>query len=148
MCELSSVLEVSQKPFIGYKVALQHKRSKKYYSPAMGCEYKVGPVPVVNEQKCLTNYFRDDILSDEFNLFKKNMVGRTAVFESLDVAEELKYVMGDVAYYGVEEDEDYDVVILKMTISGKLMRGYYTIGLVKSDVVAGRHIDKIEKLKK
>ena len=128
MCRLIEKLD--QRQFTGYKVAV--KKGNKYYSPAMGCEYKVGEVERVDHQRNLTTHFASDIL---LNCYVPEMIGRTSVFKRMRSAVWLRNILSRCLLDGAS------AVILKMTVTDYLMSGYY--GDPWDPVVAGRRIKKI-----
>lgn len=130
MCQLSDT-PLKRKQFTGYKVAV--KKNGKYYSPAMGFEYKVGKVPKIRKQKRIGNYFNDCILNkSELSPFKENMVGRTSVF-----------VIKDCRKIRILKKGIKDNVILKITIKKDLLKGFYD----GCSVIAGKEITKITEIK-
>jgi hypothetical protein len=131
MCELTDEV-IQEESFTGYKRVLII--GGRYYSPAMGIEYKeemdlpeLTPKDVSkNHTHARSNFCPPfDILSGD--AFRTNMQGRTAVFLKLSDA-----------IYSADTDED----IVKMTISKDLLAGEYT----RKPVKAGKHIDKIERI--
>lgn len=131
MCYLSENLK--EKKVIGYKVAL--KKDDKYFSPAMGFEYTVGPVPIVEKQIALTGNFSTRILEEPIT-FETNMVGRTALFATIASARKFANTMLDYT------PGKYIVCIITMKLEGGLMGGVYG----SADVVAGRSILEIKEV--
>lgn len=134
MCDL--INNLTEQSVTGYKVALQHKKNKRFYSSAMGFQYRRGPVPIITKQIRLCTLWRNNILSS-VSLYKNNMIGRTAIYENIEDAEDLaKNITSNTPLV------IYDVVILKMTISNNIMEGYYAF----SEVYAGKNIVKYKKV--
>jgi len=135
MCDLMKELE--EKEFTGYKVVAKHKQNGKYYSIAMGFCYNDSEIiPVVEEQNRIGHYFVGDIL--KHITFKNEMVGRTAVFKSLDQAKELlEEIMEDSDHY----DLNYNFIIVEATVLEDLLGFYYI-----NPVVAGRKIKFISEV--
>lgn len=126
--------KLNKETYTGYKAVIKNRR--KYYSPAVGTEYKVGPVK--GAKKFLANtqsdWQRADILNPEADTFVKNYFGKTAVFCKKDDAESTARR---------EVDNSGKWVIVKMTISGDLRRG----NLAGDGVVVGTRIEMIEEVK-
>lgn len=142
MCTLTK--EIEQKQFTGYKVAYKNKITGKYYSPAMGIEYKPNmKIPNIKKQNRIGSFFCEDILTSPF-LFKEKMVGRTAVFKSLVVAKKLYRDIHNGISFNDAQRELYEVCILEMTIKKDLMKGYYEDN---GNVVAGKIIVKLKEIK-
>lgn len=130
MCNLTDT-RIHRKSYTGYKRVLIV--DGRYFSPAMGIEYKEGmnlpilfPSDVVDKKIYMYSEFIPacDILNFAS---EKRMQGRTAVYTKLKTAH---------SDMGIGES------IIKMTISKHLLKGSYSA----YDVVAGKHIDKIEPL--
>ena len=112
MCKIKEKADL--KEFTGYKVAL--KVDGKYYSPATGIEYKLGPVTVATEKgKYIDCCFEDNLLNPESRIFNNAMHGNTALFEDKQGALRLMSVM----------NRDFLIVILKMTLSDLTYYGEY-----------------------
>jgi hypothetical protein len=135
MCFLTDEYWVDE--FIGYKVAAQHKKTKRYHSVAMGFQYRKGAVPNVKHQNRIGKFFCDDILIGITR--NEDMIGRTAAFSSPLDAIDLLYEMKSAP-----QDYNYELVVIKIKLSGELMEGYYHGA---SPVVAGRNIVSYRKLK-
>ena len=136
MCNLTD--KIKDKTFTVYKVA--REVDGRYYSPATGIEYTVGPVPVPKKQGSLSVqsgqrglFFFKNVLDPAEAYFNPNMIGRTAGFiHPWDAQKEITHLKSYV--FNVK------FVILKMILSEDLMRGHYG----GDPVVAGKHIDEIE----
>ncbi len=132
------------KTITGYKIAAQNKRTKKFYSVAMGFEYHNNmDVPKIEIQQQIGGYFIKDLLTA---VFEKNMSGRTAVFPASNKTslESVRTLAGGIRERLYDDKRKYKIVIIKMTLSGSLMEGVYKIDGSPKTVIAGRHIDKIE----
>lgn len=106
MCKILN--KTRRKSFTGFKVA--HKIGNRYYSPATGVEYKVGPVTpatgIIQSRTSGGGNWSSHILNEDSSFFCKEMYGKTSVFKSLeDLANTI---------YELFKNE----VVLKMTISG------------------------------
>ena len=127
-----------------YKVAIKNNSTGKYYSPATGIEYKVGPVEVCDsyykacENVNRSNYFRlGNIYDDNGGAYTILMKGRTAGFVELEHAEYLRKNIAE------NKTKVINLVILKLQLSDSLMLGYYNM----DDVIAGKYINSITELK-
>lgn len=141
MCNLIEPVLKSRSRVV-YKVAI--KINGRYYSPAMGHEYKVGDVPTLVEQFRLTNYFINDILHDNFIELMK---GRTARFIKCRDAISFKNIINNYLTQGKP-------VVLRLRLSKELLEGSYYVAddnIVETNykpVIAGKHIDSIKELSK
>ena len=139
MCKLIEEYK-KNKTFTGYKIVYINKDGK-ILSPVMGIEYKEGEkIPKLDksifETKEHTIYPESvwvspaKIISD---YFEEKMIGKTGVFVSKYAAN--SYLFNEILKLGEEK-------VVKITISGNLMKGY-TAGYT---IVAGEKIEKIEEL--
>ena len=139
MCDLHT--KSRRKQFTGYKVVAKHKETGNYYSIAMGFQYKIGKVPIVEEQKQIGNAFCNTILHPLHVGWRNEMMGRTAVFTKLYQACGKR---NDI--YGNMHNRDldvYDIIIIKMTLRDSLMNGEYGW----RDIVAGKEIVEMKEFK-
>lgn len=144
MCELTENLKAKSR--IGYKVAV--KKGGKYYSPAMGHEYKTGDVPIITEQKEMgTGFFIDDIL---FRNYKENMVGRSAAFVKKEDAKNLYFTIFKRI---INQRNSFllKLVILKVRLSKELMNGEYKFNfkfnlIYHYSVIAGKHMKILKEV--
>lgn len=127
MCELKEEI-LKLESFTGYKVAV--KMNDKYYSPAMGCVYRIGKIRPIKQQRRIGNYFKARLFLSNF---KPLLVGRTAVINNYDNA----YWMRE----SIQDTTNEKVVILKMTIADELLEGRYE-GML---VIAGKRILNMEE---
>lgn len=131
MCELTKRL--GTEPREVYKVVAF--KDGKIYSCAMGFEYKVGKVPIVDKQRKIQGNFAT--IKKGRGCFRKNLQGRTAGFLTEQTARfSWIFTMKRTMSWG------YDPRIAKFTLSKALMRGNFEC----CPVIAGRYIDKIELL--
>ena len=116
MCKILN--RTRKKVFTGLKVA--HKIGNRYYSPATGVEYKVGPVTPATKiiRSKTSSHWSSQILNKDGNFFCKEMYGKTSVFKSLEDLTSIIHVLLQTE------------VILKMTISG---------GIWKAEMATGRY---------
>ena len=133
MCNLT--LKLDTPSFTGWKVVAVHKKTGRYYSPAMGCMYrKDGQVPIPKEQKRLTSWFADNILNRSRGwAFVKGMVGRTGVFTN---SADANHFMRELLYNHALNDS-FTLSVIEATVSKDLMKGIYSF---YGHVVAGRRI--------
>jgi hypothetical protein len=131
MCDLIDK-RIHSKSFTGYKRVL--KIRGRYFSPAMGIEYKEGmnlpelsPGDVPQKSIYKGSAFTEPDLILRSICYSELMQGRTAVYRHLE---------------GAWDRSCTGETIIRMTISGCLLKGDYG----DKKVVAGRHIDKIEPL--
>ena len=131
MCNLTKKSRAKSKT--GWKIVAVNKKGN-YYSLAMGCKYpKNGRVPVVREQKQISNDFVNDILTGSMSGYCEEMVGRTAIFLVKGAAQyEIRRCTNCILGYTVE--------IKKAIISDDIMLGNYGW----EEVAAGRHIKFLE----
>ncbi len=136
MCDLN--LDSIHEKTEGYKIVARKPNGKRYFSLAMGFKYPLdGHIPIVRKQRRISSGFKSDIISELSAAYRKNMIGRTAVFISLTDA---RY---DYIYIKERQIErEYKVVIIRVEITGDIMSGVYA----GSQVVAGRHIRFIEEV--
>lgn len=130
MC--TNIRESKKKSFIGYKVVIMKKG--RYYSPAMGIEYKKGLVKIPKRQKILNEHYRRDILK---GCFVEGMVGRTAVFR---YKRDARKVMCEMR--GSELEKNASTRLIKMKIKGEMCLGEYGC----YPVVLGKSIVFMRKL--
>lgn len=136
MCNLTDVYP--EKSFTGYKVAI--KRDGKYYSPAMGVEYKEGEDVIIPEKQKGLSFYVNDILNPEQPYYNDKMTGRTAVFLDEKTATSYRDRMeSELSDY----KDEVELCVIKITLSKELMSGY---AIFAGEVVAGKHIDKIEEV--
>lgn len=133
MCNLISELE--EKIVTVYKVAA--KKDNKYYSPALGIEYKIGKVEIPTVQNRLCKAFTDNILDTHSGAYNTTMIGRTAGFKYLKDA---KIKKSSWEYYGVTPS--YVLVILKIQLSQELLLGNY----IGDTVYAGKEIVSMKEI--
>lgn len=127
MCDL--IYKCDEEEVTGYKVAV--KIDDKYFSPATGLEYKVGPIPLqFKYQKHVADFV--NVLDENNECYNTNMTGRTCVFRDLESAKHKQN-----KWYSF-----YELIILKMTISNDLLSGYYST----SEVYGGKNIVSMEEL--
>ncbi len=143
MCTLYSDSYPDESIPMCYKVVLKRKADGKYISAAMGFEYVSGDlVPVVVQQKKIA-YFNSDILK---NCFERKMAGRTAAFENLVGANDLRDKIADslagLVVMGFERPGVYQVVVLVVRLRGDVVRGYYG----PDSVYAGRRMDIVKEV--
>lgn len=140
MCELVKK-NLKYKEFTGYKIVAKHIKNGKYYSIAMGFRYpKNGPVPIPKKQKRIVISFNEHILDKSaHDGFRKNMVGRTAVYVTSGIAKNALH------HYKIEQNNTtiFKYIIVKATIYNDLMEGKYGSHIV----VAGKSIKFKEELK-
>jgi hypothetical protein len=119
----------------GYKVAVKH--NGKYYSPATGIQYKVGPVKIPTRKgKRATSYF-NEILKPTSDSHISRYAGFTAIFTDLFDASRLRVNMQE----HFEDDElSNSIIVLEMILSDGLHHGRYRHGRV----YLGKHIDALE----
>jgi len=139
MCHLKE--RYKRKTVTGWKVAIHE--NGKLLSPATLIEYKVGPVTSREYSKELEvkrfgeycQYFYFGLLDQRDSCaFSTKMTGRTAVFTEK---------INAVSFFKVLEkrtNEDKKLVLIRVTLSGDLLKGKYDW----SEVVAGKHIDKVK----
>jgi len=146
MCNLYKALNKDK--VTGYKVVA--KRKGKYYSLAMGFQYKQ---PEHNfgkrlVQRPITSHFSTLILKERLGLFKKEMVGKTAAFTNLKEAKTLRCSVNKSQRNNVIKEE---IVIIKVELTNDLMQGNctmsrgYTLRVV--NVVAGHTMKVIKEIK-
>jgi hypothetical protein len=133
MCVIEGDLEV---PVVsGYKVAVVSKTTGKFYSPATGIEYKVGPVETPNTLGVMAvSIFFHNVLNPAEPANNPSYEGFTAVFEDVLAAE---WLHEDMKLNSISRNK---IVILKMTLSQNLKHGTYS----HSKVFLGKHIDSLE----
>jgi hypothetical protein len=131
MCNLNKKSDLDK--FVGYKLVAKHKETGKYYSLAMGFEYVEGElIPVPETQTRIAEVFNENILTG--SSFVEEMVGRTAVYDSLSPTEMELPIFSHLTF------DQYETRIMKVEISEDLMTGSYAI----SRVTAGRRIKFLE----
>jgi hypothetical protein len=135
MCTITTVINDKER-VTGYKYALKKKSNGKYYSPAIGCEYKVGRVPRCRKQKALDDGFISIILRRDGPIFNKLFYGKTSVFISYCDAYNFIWNHRRVILSG------YIFVILKMTLSKNLFNGFYDY----KRLYIGEYIESIEEV--
>lgn len=128
------------KVFTGYKVALKHKETGKYYSPSTGVEY--GPdltMPRIRKKVKdftvyvgLLNPFRN------YYLYEEVMQGKTGVFVQQRHA---RLLLASVRKR--LSRSDYDAVLLRMKIKGDLWHALFN---AQQPVVVGSTIKSIKEL--
>lgn len=132
--------------FTGYKVAIKRRDKNgkvRYYSPATGVEYKVGPVEIPKSQNnYISVYFAGNLLNPKSAPFRKELVGYTAVFVERHDAEILFYDILDGLF--LTEYTNTDIVIVYMTIKEKLWKGVYRC--MYAPVIAGKYISEIKEI--
>lgn len=138
MCNL--IKKSEKEEFIGYKVVA--KKGKKYYSIALGFEYKQ-PKHVFNgirtKQKAIITCWAK-ILNPMSDFFSDAMVGRTAAIASFKKTMAWKNTLRfDLLKRG------YDLVIVKVKLTGDLMEGNYEFP--NFEVVAGRTMEILEEVR-
>ena len=121
------------KTVVAYKVVAKRISDGTYHSLAMGCAYpklgEWGTLPEVKVQKTIGPYFNPDILNKFYNLF---MAGRTVALLSLKSAKAyLKHEHDRISRFCVEDNINYEVVLVKVLINEELLTGDY------SDVLNG-----------
>ena len=128
MCIL--IRKTRKKSVTGYKIALKIKG--RYYSPAAGIEYKVGPVKGVTKagKNALEEW--SWVFNPAEGFYSSRYFGKTAVYLS---PERLKANIK-------ESWHRYGACLLKMTISGDIWETDYSLG----KTFAGDHIDKMEEV--
>jgi len=108
--------------FSGFKVVA--KKNNNYYSIAIGFKYQSGKKMFKRKKQKVIAYFGNDILRANFSGyggFRKEMVGRTSVFKNRKTAINLaKLIKRHLDY-----SKNFDIVIIKATIKGKLYEGTY-----------------------
>ena len=125
MCKITK--KSRKKTFTGYKSVVVVRG--KYYSPATGVLYKVGPVPVVKNKRVNAEGGYVDMLNPKNKFYNPRMMGKTGVFYTQTQAMQL---------YPSD-------AMLKMTISGDLHEGTIADQFrFEADLIVGNHIDKIE----
>jgi hypothetical protein len=132
MCELTGPFE--KKSFTGYKIAVHELSTGKIRSSCMGFIYKPGKIPIIKNQRNLTCYWSDGILKSSL-YYNKQMEGRTMVFVHKEDAAKLFDELSDMVVH-----LKYAVILLKMTITGDLLKGNYN----HRDIIAGTHIKTIK----
>ena len=130
MCDL---LRVSTEEKIeGYKLVAKKLKGKRYFSLAMGFKYpRDGHIPIVKKQRRISSGFKSDIISERSVAYRRDMIGRTAIYIHRAAARE--------DYYYVKErvmEKGYEVVMVRAEITGDIMEGLYA----GCKVTAGRHI--------
>jgi len=141
MCDLGMHYKPSSSGVVtitGFKVVAMCEG--KHYSISMGfCYDDYEMIPIVKEQKRISNYFRDDILTK--NPFRDLMVGRTAVFLDLYAAARLlKNIFSESNYIFI--NDKFKFIIKRANVSIDLLSGTYN----DNPVVAGRKIDFFEEI--
>jgi len=139
MCKILN--RTRKKVFTGLKVA--HKIGNRYYSPATGVEYKVGPVTPTTKiirSKTSGHWWSSQILDKDGSFFCKEMYGKTSVFKSLEDLTSIIHVL-------LQSE-----VILKMTISGGIWKAEMVIGRfssipLKVNTVASLKVNTVGSLK-
>jgi len=140
MCDL--IRGTRKKKVIGWKIVAVHKKTKEYYSIAMGCKYpKKGKVPIVRVMKptCsgfasitgrnIREYWEKYHNRSKFGGFRINMVGRTAIFKrKTDAKSQLEHISPN--------NSNYIIKIKKAEVSENLLEGVYN----HRPVCAGEHI--------
>lgn len=123
MCKVHSRY-IEAPTFTGYKIALKHKQTGKYYSPSTGIEYYER-----QQMPCLHKKVRN-ICQSWQNPFRKDfydplMQGKTGVFYNEDHAwiRRLKIEKDD---FGLSH-RFYQPVVLQMTIEGDLWCAYFGV---------------------
>lgn len=140
MCVLTKYIK--KKTATVFKIVAKEKETGKYWSVAMGFIYpKKGYVPEVVEQKALTiNWSKRILYKNEF-LYKKNMVGRTAGFVK---KEDVSYLLDSVTDNLF--NSKFEIVIVKVTLSGALMEGTYETGCNDCEIIAGKYIERMKEV--
>lgn len=126
--------------FTGYKLVA--KKDDKYYSSFTGQELIIGEVPLPPETCTRLSYiWVDDLDKDIFynlDIFKSSYIGYTSVFHTMeDLYREFDYV--DPSYV---VNSEYELVVVKMTLSKELMIGEYEY----TKIIAGKYIENIENV--
>jgi len=136
MCDLRTVSD--KQNIEGYKVVARKSKGKRYYSVAMGFKYPLdGHIPAVRRQQRISSGYKDEILEKYSAAYRKDMIGRTAIFLSLaDVREEYKYL----SWRNLERG--YKMIAIRVVVSQDIMEGVYG----GRRVVAGRHIHFMEEV--
>lgn len=134
MCTLNKVL--NDESAIVYKYAAKHNETGRYYSPCTGIEYKNGPVEIPTVQKSIDQSYHPDIIIPGSIWYREEMVGRTAGFEDLSVAQEKARFNSII--------DGYTAVVLKIRLSKELMSGIYN--WPDEYIVAGKEIEILEEV--
>src|SRR3972149_860800 len=117
MCTTFEGLTTKKKSYTGYKFVL--KLNNKYYSPATGIEYKVGPVKRPNALsvyriKKYKLFSTNRIIKKGALFYNKDMVGRTGVYPSPALA---KRMMRPIGFDGSIDFFRAKLCLLKMKVS-------------------------------
>ena len=136
MCDLSKFS--ARETIRGFKIVARKLKGKRYFSVAMGFKYPLdGHIPVVKKQRRISSRFLSNIISELSSAYRKNMIGRTAIYINLaDLREDYNLVKG------CDTEKGYEVVITRVEITRDIMLGSYT----GARVAAGRHISFIEEV--
>jgi hypothetical protein len=144
MCEIYERFR-EEEAVTGYKVAVQY--DGKYYSPATGIEYKVGPVEIPIESsyrsEMSVSYFTnvaDPASASHISDYK----GFTAIFEDYHEAIGLcvRIRRTQNTFNALRSfNESKHILVLKMTLSNDLHYGKYCL----QRVLLGKHIDAMMK---
>ena len=157
MCKLLGKY-IDSEEYVGYKVATEC--DGRYFSPATGVEYKVGPVPkLTNETERNTEAiygfnpsFKDFMTLHSRRFFSSIFNGKTAVIKKESDAKKLfaDVKLGLEPHSAVklylESHSPYNIVLLKMKISGDLYEGETSLSCDDAEVIAGNTIVSFEKV--
>lgn len=103
----------------GYKVVAKYKN--KYYSPAMGTQYRNDkPIEIPEVQRRLIDSYVETILHKGSYAYQEDMVGRTAIFcDKADAKKEARYQRTNLI------DHDYEIKVLSARVYNDVMIGNY-----------------------
>jgi len=142
MCTIIKKLELET--ISGYKI-VAHKDGS-FYSTFTSQKYEIGkPIKgITNSSRTMSDFWTSAINLKLAKIkkqpfFKKMFVHKTAVFHDRDIA----FNMGEKIAHALHTlYKDYDIVLVKMTLTGDIYSGEYEY----ADVYAGTLIKKIEVL--
>lgn len=131
--------ETKRKQVIGYKVV--GKRNGKYYSVFTGKPYPTDGrnIPKWKTQKPLTGLFNKYILDERDYGWEDEMVGRTAVFLKLEIAEDL---LKECLHCRYGERPQYEIIIVKVELKEDLIAARYQDG----NVICGRNMTVVSEV--
>lgn len=140
MCILTS--HIDKDVIQGYKVVA--KKGDNYYSLAMGFRYyESKDILHVKRQRRLCNYYLNDILKV---FYIKEMIGRTACFESLpDTVEYYTRIMKSSSNK-TQRQAQYQPIIVQVELSKDLMVGFLEFASHPYKVYAGRRIKFLKEI--
>lgn len=134
MCKIKDKY-TEAKTFTGYKIALKHKETGKYYSPSTGTVYRAGRRmrPLKKKVRDICQRWANPFV---WQFFDSNMQGKTGVFVHFSDA------IREKSQFKGLFDRGYDLCILKMTIKGGLYNAMFDSNqtIVGSQIVAIKEV--------